>query len=74
MDSIHARFAKTTYPAGAALTRSGSDAERKYDIVGQYEAFVVVTLIDATIARHILATDFELAPPGDIPTGMHPVM
>lgn len=75
MDSTYERFAKTTYPAGAAAaSRPGSDAERKYDIVGQYEAFAVVTYLDATIARQILPKDFELAPPGDTPPGMHPVM
>jgi len=79
MDSMHEHFAKTTYSSRSASSRSAAilsanAAGDKYDIVGQYEAFVVVTYVDAKIARQILPTDFELAPPSDTPPRMHPVM
>ena len=45
-----------------------------FDVVGQYEAFVVVTFIDADVARKALPGDFELAPPDGTPAGKHPVM
>jgi hypothetical protein len=45
-----------------------------FDIVGQYEAFIVMTHVDAAIARDILQPGLELAPPNGTPAGRHPVM
>jgi hypothetical protein len=59
----------------AAEPRSAVSNDRHpFDIVGQYEAFVVVAHLDAAIAREILPDEFELAPPADTPAGKHPVM
>jgi len=48
--------------------------EPTFDIVGQYEAFIVMTRIDAALARDILQPGMELAPPSGTPAGTHPVM
>jgi hypothetical protein len=45
-----------------------------FDIVGQYEAFIVVTHVDAGVAAATLPREFELVPPPGTPKGMHPVM
>lgn len=60
-----------TNAAALALTPV---ADNLTDIVGQYEAFVVVTYVDNDRAERALPSGFQLAPPAGTPAGMHPVM
>lgn len=60
------------YTAGSRTVADAADG--RYDIVGQYEAFVVVPHIDAELARRILPTEFELMTPAGTPAGKHPAM
>ena len=59
--------------AEEALTPADA-GDGRFDIIGQYEAFVVVPHIDARLARDILPKEFELMTPDGTPDGKHPAM
>src|SRR5262245_47023055 len=48
--------------------------EGMFDLIGQYEAFIVMTHVAAKDAAVVLPPEFELVPPANTPNGMHPVM
>jgi hypothetical protein len=72
----HARTGTRGIEDPIMINVHAADAARDltFDIVGQYEAFIVMTHVDAKTAAATLPSELELAPPAGTPMGMHPVM
>jgi hypothetical protein len=52
---------------------AGHPPDSPMDIIGRYEAYVIVVHIDASIAHNALPPKCELLPPPNTPPGKHPV-